>query len=71
MSTDAISSANPGKFFHKGSVTQNWEGNQVVTSPMFEKNREYYRLKWGGLPGEETLTSPYTGPVDEEEGLGA
>lgn len=57
-------------FFHKGSVTQNWEGQQVVTGSMFEKNREYYRWKWGGLPGEETRTEPNIQPQDEEIGLG-
>jgi GT2 family glycosyltransferase len=57
-------------FFHKGSVTQNWEGGQVVNGAMFEKNREYYRWKWGGEPGHETLTSPNTLPQDEEIGVG-
>lgn len=55
-------------FFHKGSVTQNWGGGQVVTSPMFEKNREYYRTKWGGVPDEETFTIPFESH-DEETGL--
>jgi GT2 family glycosyltransferase len=57
-------------FFHKGSVTQNWGGSQIVTSPMFEKNREYYMWKWGGVPGHETLTTPNTRPQDVETGVG-
>ena len=57
-------------FFHKGSVTQNWGGSQVVTSEMFEKNRAYYTWKWGGEPGQETLTSPNTLPIYTEEGIG-
>lgn len=56
-------------FFHKGSVTQNWEGGQVVTSPMFEKNREYYISKWGGGPGEETTTIPFETGI-QETGIG-
>lgn len=45
--------------FHHGSVTQNWEGKQVVNGPQFEKNRLYYRTKWGGVPGEETYKTPH------------
>jgi GT2 family glycosyltransferase len=44
--------------FHRGSVTQNMDG-PVVTSPMFERNREYYTRKWGGWPGSEVFTSPF------------
>lgn len=43
---------------HRGSVTQNMDG-PVVTSQMFERNREYYIRKWGGQPGEERFTSPF------------
>lgn len=46
-------------FYHKGSVTQNWGGSQVVTSPMFDMNRMYYIEKWGGQPGEEIFTTPF------------
>lgn len=57
-------------FHHKGSVTQNWDGQQVVTGTMFEANREYYRWKWGGYPGEETLTVPRPPYLqDQEEGI--
>lgn len=47
--------------YHYGSVTQNWGGQPVVTSPMFEKNRDYYVSKWGGTPGNETFTQPFNG----------
>lgn len=46
---------------HYGSVTQNWGGEQVVTARMFERNRDYYVSKWGGLPGAETYTIPFNG----------
>jgi len=49
------------KMYHGGSVTQHWNGGQVVTSPMFESNRDYYRAKWGGTPGEEKYTAPFNG----------
>lgn len=48
-------------FYHYGSVTQNWEGKQVVTSPMFEANRAYYVEKWGGYPGSELFLEPFGG----------
>lgn len=48
--------------FHKGSVTQNWEGGMVVSSPQFEMNRAYYAEKWGGVPGEERYTLPFNNP---------
>lgn len=45
---------------HKGSQTQNANPNApIVTSPMFEKNREYYVSKWGGVPGKEEYAHPY------------
>lgn len=47
--------------FHKGSVTQNWNGQQVVTGDMFERNRSYYARKWGGTPGNEQYTTPFNG----------
>jgi GT2 family glycosyltransferase len=45
--------------FHKGSVTQNWNGEQVVTGPMFESNQTYYMEKWGGVPGQEIYITPW------------
>lgn len=45
--------------FHKGSVTQNWEGAPYVSGEMFERNRSYYAAKWGGGPGNETFTHPF------------
>lgn len=46
-------------FFHKGSVTQNWGGQQVVTGPMFLSNQAYYVDKWGGQPGNERFERPF------------
>lgn len=45
--------------FHRGSVTQNWGGAQVVTGPMFENNKAYYVQKWGGEPGQEKFAFPF------------
>lgn len=47
--------------YHAGSVTQNWGGQQVVTSHMFEANRAYYVSKWGGVPGSEIFLEPFGG----------
>lgn len=44
--------------YHVGSVTQNMDG-PVVTSSMFETNRDYYIRKWGGQPMEEKFTYPF------------
>jgi len=50
----------PALFYHYGSATQNENRmNPVVASVMFEKNRDYFRSKWGGLPSEEKFTHPF------------
>jgi GT2 family glycosyltransferase len=46
-------------YYHFGSRTQNQINGGVVSSPMFEKNREFFRSKWGGIPGSETYKYPY------------
>lgn len=49
-------------FYHFGSATQNEakeDGQPMVPGPAFEKNRQNYVDKWGGVPGSETFTSPY------------
>lgn len=46
---------------HAGSVTQNFDGVPVVTSEMFEANRMYYAVKWGGVVGFEQYTAPFNG----------
>lgn len=45
--------------YHKGSVTQNWGGQQVVSGDMFRANQSYYELKWGGRPGQERFIRPF------------
>lgn len=53
-------SVNAAQITHKGSQTQNGNPNgPVVTSAMFERNRDYYVQKWGGQPGAETFAVPY------------
>jgi len=48
---------------HKGSQTQNADPQKpVVTSQMFEANRDYYSRKWGGWPGQETFVHPFNNP---------
>lgn len=48
---------------HKGSQTQNADPQKpVVSSQMFESNRDYYSRKWGGWPGQETFTTPFNDP---------
>jgi hypothetical protein len=50
-------------YYHFGSITQNYYENlPVVTSPAFEDNRQYYKNKWGGIPGEELFKNPYNDP---------
>jgi GT2 family glycosyltransferase len=52
----------PAMFYHFGSQTQNESvARPVVTSEMFERNRDRYVRKWGGLPGAERLAAPFGG----------
>ena len=44
---------------HGVSVTQNWNGERVVSHEQFDKNKAYYVSKWGGEPGKETVTEPF------------
>ncbi len=47
-------------FYHYGSGTQNEAlDGPVVTGPLFERNRDYYKIKWGDVPGQETFTVPF------------
>lgn len=48
--------------YHRGSVTQNWGGKQIVDSTMFQRNRAYYVRKWGGEPGKERYVHPFDDP---------
>jgi GT2 family glycosyltransferase len=53
--TDAV-------MFHKGSVTQFWNGEEegrVVSHEAFRRNERYYQAKWGGGPGQEKFSVPY------------
>lgn len=46
-------------YYHFGSQTQNNSEGPVVPSYVFEKNRDYFKDKWGGLPGQETFKVPF------------
>ena len=59
-------------FRHYGSVTINRdEKTKAAWGAKFEKCREYYVKKWGGLPGHETFETPFDEKVEaaEETGL--
>ena len=45
-------------FYHYGSQTQN-SGERIVSHDEFDKNKEYYKNKWGGEPGAEVHTHPW------------
>jgi len=50
----------PVPFLHYGSVTINRTPEAAKAfSPKFERCREYYVKKWGGLPGQETFEVPF------------
>lgn len=36
---------------------------------MFESNRNYYIRKWGGIPGQETFTTPFNSEMTPKEWL--
>jgi GT2 family glycosyltransferase len=46
-------------FYHKGSITQFWNGGRVASHQAFEANQAYYHEKWGGFPGKETYTTEF------------
>jgi len=48
-------------FYHYGSRTQNESAHSmpVVKGIQFEKNRQYFAQKWGGVPGQEKFTTPF------------
>lgn len=46
-------------FYHFGSVTQNWNNTPSCVPEQFELNRQYYSVKWGGVPGAEQFDTPY------------
>lgn len=47
-------------FYHYGSGTQNEALIfPVVNGDKFDRNREYYKSKWGGVPGQETYETPF------------
>lgn len=39
-------------YYHFGSITQNSVPGGLCKSPQFERNRDYFRAKWGCIPGE-------------------
>lgn len=47
-------------YYHFGSRTKQ-QGGQIAmfVNDGYLNNREYYRMKWGGLPGEETYLTPF------------
>lgn len=48
---------------HGGSKTQNADPrNPVVPPKKFEENKEYYKRKWGGVPGDENYLRPFDDP---------
>ena len=53
----------PAFFYHFGSRTQNEAiGRPISPGQSFEKNKESYFVKWGGLPGTEKFKTPYDDP---------
>lgn len=47
-------------YYHYGSQTQNASPEHpVVPGKQFEANRDYYKKKWGGVPGAEMFTRPF------------
>lgn len=39
-------------YYHYGSITQNSVPGGLCKSPQFERNRDYFKQKWGCIPGE-------------------
>lgn len=52
--------SNNSYYFHFWSRTIH-QGDRTTTSKIFEKNKEYYIIKWGGVPGQERYSLPFNG----------
>jgi GT2 family glycosyltransferase len=46
-------------YYHYGSRTRMESGTLNLTNENFEKNRQYYIQKWGGIPGQEKFDQPF------------
>ncbi len=47
-------------YYHFGSQTvKNNPNTAVVSNTNYLKNKEYFKEKWGGYPGEETFKTPF------------
>jgi GT2 family glycosyltransferase len=47
-------------YFHFGSQTvKNDQNTAIVSNSNYLKNKEYFKQKWGGYPGEETYKTPF------------
>lgn len=56
--------SNQVQAFHYGSSTLNNDAELAKTMPaFFEKNKEYYIKKWGGLPEQERYDVPFNQPL--------
>ncbi len=50
----------PVPYFHEGSGTLKSDpALQARWEAKFQRSQDHYRRKWGGLPGHETLTTPF------------
>jgi hypothetical protein len=51
-----------------GRGYQGWTGEKLAWFyQCWEKNRDRYIAKWGGMPGEETFTKSFDGKQEQEE----
>lgn len=52
---------NPPSYFHAGSATTGAFGaeRKIMHFHNFQKNKQYYMTKWGGMPHEERYTRPF------------
>lgn len=54
---------NLGDISHYGSATIQLDNNKRLANDVtFMMNKEYFIKKWGGLPGQETYTTPFNNP---------
>jgi len=50
-------------YFHFWSRTIYEEGTKKMNDNFFPHNKEYYKYKWGGFPGSETLEIPFDSKI--------
>ncbi len=74
LAGEAVLATPSARYFHlgqvtlKGAISENQEEFLANTRQLMNESMLRYEKKWGGLPGSETFTVPYTGDAPNKVG---